>query len=120
MPRHSHEISVIGAATRVTGRVGGHGPLRIEGTLKGDLNLNGDAELAAGSSLEGNLVAESLDISGALLGDARVSGAIAVRASARVRGELSAAEVSIEAGARLTVRLDSDFDLDFGAAPRRR
>ena len=120
MPRHSHEISVIGAATRVTGRISGNGPLRIEGAVKGDLNLSGDAELSASGSLEGNVNAESLDISGSLVGDARTSGVIAVRASAQVRGDLSATEVSIEAGARVAVRLETDFDLDFGAAPRRR
>lgn len=120
MARHSHEISVIGAATRVTGRISGNGALRIEGAVKGDLNLDGDAELAAEGSLEGNVNAESFDISGALLGDARANGAIAVRASARVQGELSAAEISIEAGARVAVRLETDFDLDFGTAPRRR
>ena len=120
MPRHPQEISVVGAATRVTGRISGAGALRIEGAVKGDVNVNGDIELAEGGSLEGNLQGEGLDIGGSLMGDAQARGAIAVRASASVRGELRGGEVSIEAGARVSVRLETDFELDFGGAARRR
>ena len=120
MTRHPHETSVVGSATRVTGRISGNGVLRIEGTVKGDVNVNGPAEIAAGGSVEGNLLGDSVEIAGALQGDARASGAITVRSTAQVRGELSAAEVAIEAGARVSVRLDTEFDLDFGTAPRRR
>ena len=120
MPRHPHELSVVGPGTRVTGRISGNGALRIEGAVKGDVNLNGEAEVAEGGSVEGNLNGDSVDIAGSLLGDARASGAIAVRSSARVRGELRGAEVSIEAGARVSVRLDTEFELDFGTAQKRR
>lgn len=113
-------MSVVGAATRVTGRISGTGALRIEGAVKGDVNVQGDTELAEGGSLEGNLQGEGLDIGGSLLGDAHARGAIAVRATASVRGELRGSEVSIEAGARVSVRLDTDFELDFGGAARRR
>lgn len=120
MPRHPHELSVVGSGTRITGRISGSGALRIEGTVKGDINVNGDTELAEGANVEGNVKGESLDIAGSLLGDARAHGAIAVRSTAHVRGELRGAEISIEAGARVSVRLETEFELDFAAAPRRR
>ena len=120
MPRHPHEISVVGPGTRITGRLSGSGGLCIEGSVTGDVNVNGDTEVAAGGSVEGNLHGVGLDIGGTLFGDARASGAIAVRSTAEVRGELSAAEISIEAGARVSVRLETEFELDFGNAQRRR
>jgi cytoskeletal protein CcmA (bactofilin family) len=120
MPRHPNEISVVGAATRVTGRISGDGALRIEGSVKGDINVSGDAEIAEGGSVEGNLQGDGVEIGGSLLGDAQARSAIAVRAGAQVRGELRGAEVSIEAGARVSVRLDTEFELDFGGAPQRR
>ncbi|MEP7049034.1 MAG: polymer-forming cytoskeletal protein [Pseudomonadota bacterium] len=120
MPRPPHEISVVGAGTRVTGRISGTGALRIEGAVKGDVNVNGDTEIAEGGTLEGNLQGEGLDIGGSLLGDAQARSAIAVRAGAQVRGQLRAAEVSIEAGARVSVQLETHFELDFGGATRRR
>jgi cytoskeletal protein CcmA (bactofilin family) len=120
MTRQHLELTVLGPATRVTGRINGDGALRIEGAVKGDVNVRGDTEIAEGGSLEGNLQGTALDIGGSLLGDAQAEGAIAVRSGARVRGELRAAEVSIEAGARISVRLETEFELDFGTAPRRR
>jgi len=120
MARHPHELSVVGSGTRITGRISGSGALRIEGVVKGDINVSGDTELSEGSSVEGNLQGESLDIAGSLLGDARASGAIAVRSSGKVRGELRGAQISIEAGARVSVRLETEFELDFGSAQKRR
>ncbi len=120
MPRPSQEISVVGPSTRVTGRISGSGALRIEGAVKGDVNVNGDTEVAEGGSVEGNLSGESIDIGGTLTGDAVARGVVAVRSGARVQGELRGSEVSIEAGARVSVRLDTEFDLDFGGGARRR
>ena len=120
MSRHTSSLSVLGSATRVTGRISGDGALRIEGTVKGDVNVHGETEIAEGGRLDGNVQGDALDIGGTLFGDAKAEGAIAVRSGAQVRGELRGAEVSIEAGARVSVRLETEFELDFGAAPRRR
>jgi len=120
MTRHTPELSVLGPATRVTGRINGAGGLRIEGAVKGDVNVQGETEIAEGGSLEGNVQGVALEIAGNLLGDARTEGAILVRSSAKVRGELRAAQVAIEPGARVSVRLETDFELDFGVAARRR
>ena len=120
MTRQQLDLSVLGASTRVTGRINGDGALRIEGMVKGDVNVRGETEIAECGSLEGNVQGTALDVGGSLLGDARTDGAIAIRASAQVRGELRGAQVSIEAGARVSVRLETDFELDFGAAQRRR
>lgn len=119
MPRSNPESSVLGPASRVTGRINGDGALRIEGSLKGDLSITGPAEIAEGGSVEGNVKAETLDIMGSLLGDAVASGPIALRAGSVVRGELRASEVSIEPGARVSVRLDTQFELDLGTHRRR-
>ena len=42
--------------------------------------------------------------------------AIAVRCSATIRGELRGAEISNEPGARVSVRLETEFELDFGTS----
>ncbi len=119
MARVITEGSVLGPSTRVTGRLSGEGALRIEGNVKGDVSVSGPAEVAEGASVEGNLHAESLEVSGQLLGDAVTRGPIAVRAGAVVRGELRASEISIEPGSRVSVRLDTQIELDLGAARRR-
>lgn len=120
MVRHSTEQSVLGVGSKVTGRVSGDGDLRLEGSLRGDLQISGDAEVATGASLEGNVQAAAVDIAGSLIGDVNAEGAIAIRNGAVVRGELKGSEVSIEPGARVSVRLDTEFELDLGSALQRR
>jgi cytoskeletal protein CcmA (bactofilin family) len=111
MARYDVETNVIGPSTRVIGRIAGEGALRVEGRVKGDIDVSGEGEIAEGATVEGNFRADSLDISGALLGDAAVSGAIFVRSSAVVRGELKGAEIAIEPGSRVSVRLNTAFEL---------
>jgi cytoskeletal protein CcmA (bactofilin family) len=118
MARHDPEISVIGAGTRLTGRVSGQGALRIEGSVKGDVQVSGETEIAENASVEGNLQADTLDVTGTLIGDATAKGPIAVRAGALVRGELRASEVSIEPGSRVSVRLDTQVELDLALKKR--
>lgn len=120
MARLSSEVSVLGPSTQVTGRVSGEGALRIEGRVRGDVQITGEAEIAPGASVEGNVAAASLDISGTLEGDVTARGAVAIRSGAAVRGDLRGSEVSIEPGSRVAVRLNTDFELDLGPAARRR
>jgi cytoskeletal protein CcmA (bactofilin family) len=119
MARHSSEQSVLGAGSRITGRVTGDGSVRIDGQLKGEIVVSGAAEIGPGASVEGNVQAEAVDVSGTLLGDVSARGPVAIHSGALVRGELKGSEVSIEPGARVSVRIDTELELDLGA-PRRR
>ena len=112
MARSSPETSVIGAGTRLQGRVSGKGDLRIDGSVRGNVAVGGAAEIGEGASVEGDLEAESLDLPGTLVGDAVTRGPIAVRKTATVRGDLKGARVSVEAGARVAARLEADFETD--------
>ncbi len=116
MPRPSFNVSVLGPSTTVTGRVSGDGALRVEGKLRGDIQISGEAEIASSGNVEGNVTAASLDISGTLLGDVVSSGLVAIRSGAVVRGALRGSEISIEPGSRVSVRLATDFDLDLDPA----
>jgi cytoskeletal protein CcmA (bactofilin family) len=93
--------------------------LSIEGVIRGNVSVTGPAFIAPGATVEGDIEAESLDVGGTLTGDVTASGPIAVRAGAVVRGELKGAEVSIEPGSRVAVRLDTAFELDLSFPPTR-
>jgi cytoskeletal protein CcmA (bactofilin family) len=120
MARHGADGSLLGAGTRVIGRVSGAGAVRIEGAITGDVSVTGPAEIGAGASIDGDLSAESIDIAGRLVGDAVARGAIAVRAGAEVRGDVKAGSISIEPGSKVDVRLDTEFSLDLETSGRRR
>ena len=120
MARFNTEGSVLGAATRIVGRISGSGALRIEGNVKGDVSVGGAADIAAGAVVEGDIQAEALDVAGDLLGDATTNGPIAVRAGATVRGALKGSQVTIEPGSEVAVVLDTDFELDLPSRRRGR
>lgn len=120
MARNTSPDSVLGTATRLTGRIQGDGALRIEGAVRGDVAVSGWLEIADGASVEGDVSGETVDVGGTLVGDAAAQGGIAVRSGATVKGTLRGTQVSIEPGARVTVRLETEFDLGLGTPARRR
>jgi cytoskeletal protein CcmA (bactofilin family) len=120
MARHGVDGSVLGAGTRITGRVNGQGALRIEGSIEGDVSVTGPAEIAPGAAVEGDLTAESIEVAGRLIGDAVARGPIAVRAGAELRGDVKAGSISIEPGSKVDVRVDTELTLDLETSRRRR
>jgi cytoskeletal protein CcmA (bactofilin family) len=120
MARSASDASVIGSGTRVAGRVSGRGDLQIEGTVRGDVSVGGATEIAEGASVEGDVETASLSIAGTLIGDVKSRGPVAVQRSANVRGGIEGERVSVEPGARLSGRIDANFEIEAGGAPRGR
>ena len=118
----NNDTSVLGRAAVLVGKLQGQGALTIEGTVRGDVTVTGPLEITEEASVEGDVTAESLDVRGALDGDVHARGPIAIGSEATVRGSLSGARISIDPGARVSVRMASDFELDLDVArtPRRR
>lgn len=119
-----HE-AVIGRGTRVRGRISGEGDLLVEGTVEGDIVLSGDLAIAEGASATSSVEAQAVTVNGALDGDVRARGAVVIGTSARVHGDIVAESVSLEEGAELVGRVESEFDLPpelsgGGAGGRRR
>ena len=104
--------SVIGRDTRVTGNLSGEGSLHIEGSVTGNLSVAGAASIGEGGNLEGDVQAESLDVTGTMIGNVETSGPISIRSGAEVRGDLKGSQVAIEPGSRVSVRLDTEFEIE--------
>jgi cytoskeletal protein CcmA (bactofilin family) len=54
-----------------------------------------------------------LDLGGDIEGNVTTEGGIVVRANARLRGEVKSAGVAIEPGAKVSVRLNTPFEIAF-------
>ncbi len=102
---------VIGATTRVRGRINGDGDLTVEGSVEGDITVGGDLVVGAGASVTSNVDAHSVTVSGTLEGDVAARGNVRILAGAKVRGDVRGGEVTLEEGAEFTGRLDGDFEL---------
>jgi cytoskeletal protein CcmA (bactofilin family) len=102
---------VIGAGTRVRGRITGDGHLTVEGEVEGDITLRGDLVVEGGASVTSNVDAYGVTVSGALEGDVTAHGAVHIAASARVRGDVRSEHIQIDDGAQFAGRLECDFEL---------
>jgi cytoskeletal protein CcmA (bactofilin family) len=109
--RGSGERAVIGASTRVRGRITGDGDLTVDGTVEGDVAIRGELVIGEGASLTSNVDAQSVTVSGALEGDVTARGPVRIGAGAKVRGNMHGEHVAIEEGAQFAGRLDCEFEL---------
>lgn len=109
----SNEVSILGPTTRVTGRITGKGGLRIEGKIEGDVNITGPAVVAENATVDGDFACESLDVGGVVTGNVTTTGPVIVRGGARLRGEVKSSQVALEPGAKVAVRLNTPFEIDF-------
>jgi cytoskeletal protein CcmA (bactofilin family) len=108
---HETVESVLGRGTRVRGRVGGEGDLRVEGQVEGDVRISGQLSIEEGAAVTGDVEASAVVIGGALSGDVAARGSVTVRAGAKVEGNLDGAEVVLEEGAAFEGRIEAAFDL---------
>jgi len=122
--RASDARGVIGASTRVRGRITGDGHLLVEGQVEGDITIRGDLVIADGATATSNVDAQAVTVQGALEGDVTARGAVKIGSGARVKGNMHGEHVSIEEGAQFAGRLDCDFELpeelSGGGSPRKR
>lgn len=105
--------SVLGHGTRIRGRVGGDGDLRVEGHVDGEVRVSGQLDIEEGAEVIGDIDVGSALIAGSLKGDITARGPVNIRAGAHVEGGVGGegVEVSLEEGASFQGRIDVEFDL---------
>ena len=102
---------MIGSSTRVRGRISGDGDLRLEGSVEGDISLQGDLTITDGARAASNVEARAVTIGGELEGDVRAQGTVHIESGARVRGDMYSDSVAIDEGAEFNGRLNAEFEL---------
>lgn len=103
--------TVVGQSTRVRGRISGEGDLRVEGTVEGGVALEGALTITQSGAIQADVSASSVLVEGTVEGDISASDMVAIRAGAQVRGVIRGAGISIEEGASVSSRIETDFDM---------
>ena len=93
-------MSVLQAGSVVTGRLEARGRLRLHGTVRGDVDVDGLLEVGAEGVIEAAQVrAAGLVVLGRVVADVDVDGVVEVWKGATLQGDVRAASIDIESGA---------------------
>lgn len=93
------EINILNAGTTIHGDLISEGDIRIDGTVKGNIQVKAKLVLGPSSNVIGNVSALNCDISGSVKGNIQVTELLAIKASSQINGDISCSKLIIEAGA---------------------
>lgn len=97
--------SVIARDTLLTGEIGGSRPVRIEGTVKGTIQVGAPIEVVEGAVVEGEVAGTTVRLAGTVNGNVTAKDLAELLATAVVRGDVRATALHVLEGARLEGRV---------------
>ena len=99
----TNSINSFAQGTEITGEIKSSGDVRIDGKLKGNINIKGRLVIGNTGFVEGEIICANCDVSGKILGKVNVTDLFSLKASANVEGEVITKKLAIEPGAIFTV-----------------
>jgi cytoskeletal protein CcmA (bactofilin family) len=95
----AEQVTVIGRAARLRGRVFGDGDLAVEGFVSGEITVSGNVTVDAAGMVGATIRGRRLVVRGAVQGDLIGAEAVLLEDGARVLGDVRAPRVAIAEGA---------------------
>jgi cytoskeletal protein CcmA (bactofilin family) len=94
-----NEFTVVGQGARLEGTVVSAGSLRVDGSVKGQINADGDVILSPQSQVEADIRAENVTVAGRFIGNIVVKGRAELARGGRVDGDVTSKVLVIQDGA---------------------
>ena len=91
----------LGPDTNINGNLESKGSIRIEGTIKGDVNVTGDLLIGEKANITGNVFANDVYISGTLEGNVYAKGMLKAFCSAKLYGDIEVKSFVTDEGAQI-------------------
>ncbi|MBQ6742070.1 MAG: polymer-forming cytoskeletal protein [Bacteroidales bacterium] len=101
-PETTNSINIITSGTVIKGDVTASGDFRLDGTLEGNIQLNGKLVIGDSGVINGNVLCMNANIIGTVNGNLSVKELLSLHSSARVKGDILINKLSIEPGAIFT------------------
>jgi cytoskeletal protein CcmA (bactofilin family) len=93
------EVTVVGPGARLEGTVVSAGSLRIDGSVKGQINADGDVVLSSQSQVEADIRAENVTVAGRFVGNIIVKGRAELARGGRIDGDVTSKVLVVQEGA---------------------
>jgi cytoskeletal protein CcmA (bactofilin family) len=91
--------TILGKNFHVKGNVKASGSVRIEGYLKGELEVQGNLVIGETAVIEGIVNASNVHMSGKVIGDLHVDGQLKLTSTAKMLGDIEVEKFIIDEGA---------------------
>jgi cytoskeletal protein CcmA (bactofilin family) len=95
----NNTINLISNGTDITGDIKSNGDIRIDGTLKGNLNTKGKVVIGPTGKVSGEVVCKNSEVSGIVEGKITVGQLLNLKASSKILGDIATSKLSVEQGA---------------------
>jgi len=92
-------INLISIGTEITGDIKSNGDIRIDGSLKGNLNTKGKVVIGPTGKVNGEVICKNSEVSGFLEGKITVGQLLNIKAASKILGDIATSKLSIEPGA---------------------
>ena len=99
MEMESTAINIITDGTIIKCDITATGDFRLDGTLEGNIQLNGKLVVGDSGVVNGNVLCQNANIIGTVNGNLSVKELLSLHTSARVHGDILINKLSIEPGA---------------------
>ena len=96
-------VNTFANGTEITGEIKSNGDVRIDGKLKGNINIKGRLVIGTTGLVDGEINCSNCDVSGKIMGKVNVTELFSLKSTAVVEGEVITKKLAIEPGAVFTV-----------------
>jgi cytoskeletal protein CcmA (bactofilin family) len=100
-PRGDLKESLISADLTIEGKIEGSGHVRIAGSFKGDVNVQGNLTIESGARVNGQVRASTVIVAGELHGNIEAAARVELLETGMVVGDVKAGSLTVAAGSRM-------------------
>ena len=102
--------SLLAAGLTIEGKIEGSGHVRIAGSFKGDVHVQGNLTIEAGAKVTGGVRANTVVVGGELEGNIDAASRVELLQTGVLNGDLKAGSLTVAAGSRMRGRAEFGWD----------
>jgi cytoskeletal protein CcmA (bactofilin family) len=102
MQEDPHLVNQIKSGTYIEGIVKAAGDIRIDGTLKGNLQTEGKLVIGASGQIDGEVTCQNAEVHGSVNGKITVNELLSLKSSCKLLGDIVVGRLTIEPGAQFS------------------
>lgn len=110
VPAGEAKESVLAAGLTIEGKIEGSGNVRVAGSFKGDVHVQGNLTIEQGAKITGSVRANTVVIGGELEGNIDAATRVELLQTGVLNGDLKAGSLTVAAGSRMRGRAEFGWD----------